>query len=382
MDLKLNQSRERFFQETREPRANYWLQPGALAGADPGARKVSKEMLAWDPLADRAQSNCPILHKSMQFLVAAVDPRWKAKAQNVFAGRTFDTDDIAWTLTSSKRDGAFIAISDEFSKVLFAYSAMWSYYMSYLDVFRSSPEMERLAAGAEMRKQFDEIINSFQKRGNVAFSDTFLTFLRADHVPALDDLCWFAETWVIAHELSHQISDDQQKKRSKEAAKYLNAIRGGSKTHDWRMPHNVNQRMEFDADLMATMIMAMDQSGRRPIPAGVKNCAIIAATIALIAIGHYRNEWECEPHQDTHPGVIDRIDHLLTVFCEQSGLEEDHPHHRGQACYQVAGTLRAYANWCRSTHDSNSEDEDPMAAIVINRLHFRLVAEGERPNRI
>jgi len=132
-------------------------------------REVRLDLLSRDPNGDGCKSNCPVLHGLLEELVELTDAKWRARAQNIYAGRTFSTVDTA--LSRHGIRGGMIAISSEFTSVMMAYAAMYGVFLSSVDdgVKRSLGDAEAIQLG--MRKEFALLIDQFRSTGLLALKE-------------------------------------------------------------------------------------------------------------------------------------------------------------------------------------------------------------------
>jgi hypothetical protein len=157
---------------------------------------------------------------------------------------------------------------------------------------------------------------------------------------------------------------------------------------------SVAQRCEVEADLLATLILA-----GHFLPCGGKTAALQfvvgGAAIALIAVGHLRNEWTSSP-DDTHPGCMDRLRLVMTFVCELYGTQRLHPEDSRRShitLSRFAATLMVYARWAHDieqgellseavrTTQPDSDLPSPLLLVAHYATVFGMAAENYAKTR-
>ncbi|MDQ3152684.1 MAG: hypothetical protein M3R63_13515 [Actinomycetota bacterium] len=280
-----------------------------------------------------------------------VDPRWRARAQSVYAGRTFATEDIA--ATDQNLRGRMIAVSDEFTSALVAYSAMYGRLMASLDYAKSRTREDKKAIEKGMRRSFDEAIADYKRGGLLTLKGNFLmTFSSENDLTAFKVLCGAAEQWTLAHELAHHLARDLSVRRYKGVASALRTFTSQSCVWTALTSLSIDQRCEVEADLLATLIIARQFTDAGPTPARL-HIAVGGAAIALVAVAHLRNEWVNGP-DESHPGCLLRLRMLLMMISETYGTYAMYPDDPARAHVTVsraAASLMTLAHFAGGRHE-------------------------------
>lgn len=355
--LRLKNSRGLFFAKTREPQKSYWAHPSMVEifeearkkdGKEDGVIKIPSEYLNWDPSAQDSRSNCPILHETMKMLIELSSPKWRARANNIYAGRTYSNENMAASLTNLR--GGMIAISHEYTSVLSAYAAMYGKFIYGLDYAKTITEEESRQLWTGMRNHFDKSIEEFKKGGLLALKgNPLMAFPDERYGEGFQGALFTAETWTVAHEFSHHMVRDVSTRRDREVVSILRDLTAKSSVGQEIRAMTADHRDEINADLLATLIMSGHFTDARK-PMHVPS-AISGAVLSLITIAHFREEWTSD-REDTHPGCFDRIRILLTIICECFGKESaypDDPERSHMLVRRMAGILITYAHWARGS---------------------------------
>jgi hypothetical protein len=322
MSWQLHKSRGLFFARTGESRHSYWASDAIVAMVRSQGKEVPRDLFAWDPSAPDSRSNCPVLHEMLIELISLTDPRWRDRAESIYAGRTFSTDDTAFT-DQNARSG-MVALSDQFTSVLIAYSAMYGVFLNSIDHVKRRPPEEAEIIQRGMRAEFDQMVDAFKVGGLLALKGKlFMTMPSVAHWDAVDQFTRAAEQWTLAHELSHHLARDLSTRRDKGVEALMARFKSRSAIGSRLAALSLAQRCEAEADLLATLIVAGHFLPGEAESAALQ-FAVGGAAIALIAVGHLRNEWTSSP-DDTHPGCMDRISLVMTFICELYGMQCLHP---------------------------------------------------------
>jgi len=293
-------------------------------------------------------------------LVALTDPRWRARAQNIYAGRTISVNDTAFS-DQNVRSG-MVALSNQFTSVLIAYAAMYGIFLQSMDDAKVRSPEDAAAIQRGMRAEFDEIVHRFRIGGLLALKGTPLMIAPSEeHWEAVDILCRAAEQWTLAHELSHHLARDMSTRRDKGVEELLRQLKSRSAMRSVVADLPPSQRCEAEADLLATLILARHFMPEGHDPNAVRY-ALPGAAIALIAVAHLRDEWTAA-REDSHPGCMDRLRILMTFICEIYGTDSIYPNDLGRShmtLSRFASTLMAFAHWA----------EDVERATELKRLRL------------
>ncbi|WP_433538652.1 hypothetical protein ACQPZK_13650 [Micromonospora sp. CA-249363] len=309
-------------------------------------------------------------------MIQLCDRRWRARAQNIYAGRTFSDEDLA--LADQNVRGGMVAISSHFTSIMFAYSAMYGTFMKSVDdALQRSPEEAETVQRA-LHAEFERIIEGYRIGGLLALDGSFLMAFDKQHWDAADALCRRAEQWVLAHEVSHHMARDMSSRRDKGIEAILAEIFSRTSLRSKLADMPSSHRCEIEADLLATLILAgrFTESGYNP---ALLQLSLPGAAIGLITVAHLRNEWSTD-RADSHPGCAERLFILLTVLCELYGNDSALPHVARYAhvtIYRSAATLMTFAQWAYGLEKSDEfpiggsirypqfEATSPAAAVVL-----------------
>jgi hypothetical protein len=345
MSWQLHKSRGLFFARTGESRRSYWASDAIVAMVRSQGKEVPRDLFEWDPSAPDSRSNCPVLHEMVIELISLTDPRWRDRAESIYAGRTWSNDDTAFTDQNIR--GGMVALSDQFTSVLIAYSAMYGVFLNSIDDAKKRPNEDAKVIQRGMRAEFDEMVDAFKVGGLLALKGKpFMTMPSVAHWDTVDQFTRAAEQWTLAHELSHHLARDLSTRRDKGVEALMARFKSRSALGPQLAALSVAQRCEVEADLLATLILA-----GHFLPGGGETAALQfavgGAAIALIAVGHLRNEWTSSP-DDTHPGCMDRLRLVMTFVCELYGTQRLHPEDSRRShitLSRFAATLMFYARW-------------------------------------
>lgn len=346
MTWHLKKSRGLFFARTGEPRRSYWASDAIVTLVRSQGREVPRDLLEWDPSASDSRSNCPMLHEMLAELVDLADPRWRARAQNIYAGRTWSTDDTAFT-DQNVRSG-MIALSNEFTSVLIAYASVYGMFLNSMDDARKRSPEDAAAIQHGMRVEFDRMVDAFKIGGLLALKGTpFMVFPSVAHWNAVNQFCRATEQWTLAHELSHHLARDLSSRRDKGVAAVLAQLESHSIVGPEVAALSASQRCEVEADLLATLILAGYFLPGGCEPAAL-HFAVGGAAIALITVGHLHDEWSASS-DDSHPGYMDRLRLVMTFVCELYGTLSVHkdPRQSRMTLSGFSSTLMAFAHWAQ-----------------------------------
>lgn len=373
MSMQLKKSRGLFFARTREPQKSFWAHPDFRELVKKATGKdVPQDLLDWDACAVGARSNCPALHDRMISVSRLVDPEWRDRVDTIYVGRTYSNEDTAEANKNQK--GGMVAISNEYTSIMVAYSAMWGRFLSAADrgLKQSSTESNLIWIG--LRKHLDESIDDFRSGGLLALKGNLLMVFQSEESrqSAFSGIEQ-AESWTIAHEISHHLVRDMSNRRDERVVDLLKNITSRSSASREIARMSQAQRDEINADLLATLILSGHFAEvRHPIDVPA---VISGAALALITIAHFRDEWTSEP-TDSHPGCLDRIRIILTIMCEMHGKESVFPDDPGRShvvLYRVAGWLRTYADWVHGLVDS--DHLTILAEYTLNSMEFGVMAD-------
>ncbi|WP_152693053.1 hypothetical protein [Rhodococcus ruber] len=356
MSMRLKNSRGLFFKITKEPQKSFWAHPDFISLVEAAnGRPIPKEILNWDPCAEGSRSNCPMLQDTLDMLVKLVDPRWRARVKNIYAGRTYSNDDMAQADKNLR--GGMVAISNEYTAILFAYAAMYDNFIHSVDLANKLSATDSDALWRGMHKELDESIESYRIGGILALKGKpLMVFPNEEFRQNAYSGSSVAEAWTIAHELSHHLVRDMSARRDKGVEAIIKELTSYSSIGQEIRNMSRSQRDEIEADLLATLILAGHFTPQNRPPLAAHN-AITAGALSLIAIAHLRNEWTTDP-ADSHPGCFDRLRILLTIMSEIYGNQiayPNDPEREHMLVYRAAGLLMTYGHWAKGLMDDISE---------------------------
>ncbi|MFI7252837.1 MULTISPECIES: hypothetical protein [Micromonospora] len=385
MSWQLKKSQGLFFSRTGEPRKSYWANQKIRLVIESRGASVPKDLLNWDPVSPTSRSNCPLVHEMLEQIILLVDPRWRARACNIYAGRTFKNDDMA--LADQSLRGGMVAISSEFSSAVGVYAAIFLTFLTGVDEANKRPGVEAAAILNGMRSELDDYIEKYKVGGILALKGApFLTVPGKIYAEALDLHAWSAEQWALAHEVGHHIARDLSSRRDKNVASLLRMLRSSSSTLPIVTRLTAEQIIEVEADILATLIIAGHFSSQDEVTMRV-HMAVPGAAIALVTIAHLREEWTTE-RGDSHPGCLDRLYILLLFICELYGQRKiDKGSHFSLA--RVSALWISFAHWAEGFNyvefmgekSDNPNFELPFlhALIAHYATVFGLASEGSPP---
>lgn len=345
MTWTLAKSRALFFKETGEPaQDSFWVGERERL-LERGAGTVNLgSLLEWDPSALGARSNCPALHATIDELVTLVDPRWRARADNIYAGRTTGHLDLAFSRHGQK--GGAVAVSSQLSMSLIAYVNLWARFLHLFDMSHDTPVDDWNAIEGGLRNEFSQLIRSFQGHGLPALLGQWpLTFASHDHGRAAFEHVASAERWIVAHELSHHILRHGTARPDRLAREAIDAGLRRDEVACELVDVTTAQREEIAADILAFELIAGEYANDANAVTVLQ--AYQGACIALVAVGHLQGDWLAEPN-DSHPGAISRLVILtkwvLSRYRDLVGeLLESMPGER--QLHRLAASLTSFVIW-------------------------------------
>jgi hypothetical protein len=219
-----------------------------------------------------------------------------------------------------------------------------------------------------------------------------MTMPSVAHWDTADQFTRAAEQWTLAHELSHHLARDLSTRRDKGVEALMARFKSRSAIGPQLAALSAAQRCEVEADLLATLIVA-----GHFLPGGGRSAALQfavgGAAIALIAVGHLRNEWTSSPDA-THPGCMDRLRLVMTFVCEIYGTQRLYPEDSRRShitLSRFAAPLMVYAHWAHDIEQGellgkavrrtllDSDLASPLLLVAHYATVFGMVAENPRP---
>jgi hypothetical protein len=238
-------------------------------------------------------------------------------------------------------------------------------FLNSLDDAKKRPTEDAKTIQRGMRAEFDQIVDAFKVGGLLAFKGApFMTMPSVVHRDNVNQFTRAAEQWTLAHEVSHHLARDLSTRRDKGVEALMAGFKSRSAIGPQLAELSAAQRCEVEADLLATLIVAghfLPGGGR----SAALRSAIGGAAIALITVGHLRNEWTSSPDA-THPGCMDRLRLVLTFVCEIYGTQRLHPEDSPQShitLSRFAAPLMVYANWAHDIEQAELLGEAVQRAL-------------------
>ncbi|OZC80524.1 hypothetical protein CH274_15240 [Rhodococcus sp. 06-418-5] len=223
-----------------------------------------------------------------------------------------------------------------------------------------------------MRTQFDEDIEAYKSGGVLSLRGTAAMLSPSQWFEdATFAVCNAAESWFIAHELSHHLARDLSKRPDKQVWKAFNELLSDSSCWHQELARLApSHHSEVKADLLAFLIVSghFAPEKRRPmaLPA-----SLTGAAVALITIAHLRGEWETDL-TDSHPGGLDRLRIFLTVVSELYGNSAVDPGNYDNAhmnIYRLSALLLTYGKWAKDGFPMNEVLEEDPATLYATLPH-------------
>lgn len=360
--MRLKNSRGLFFDRTREPRISYWANPVLVEYIKAaGGREIPKELTDWDPCAPNSRSNCPQMHNMLVNIVEMTHPKWRARARNIYAGRTFSDVDTA-TANKNLR-GGMISMSEKFTQIIYAYASTLGTFVLSVDVGKGITNSEVGAMWRGLQADFDAAIEAFRAGGLIAMKGTSPMVFPSEHSRRVtESQASAAEGWILAHEIGHHLARDMSSRRDREVAKVLHEVTANSSIEVKLTGMSTVQRDEVMADLLATLILCGHFVPENRSNASLEG-ALTGAGIALISLAHFRDEWSADP-SDSHPGCLDRLWIVLVVMSELYGNVKLYPNdpERGHiTVFRSAALMMTYALWMNSVENMLSDANVPFS---------------------
>jgi hypothetical protein len=383
---RLKNSRGLFFERTGESPRSYWTHDEIVSLVCSQGGEIPPDLLAWEPAASDSRSNCPLLHRSLVELTQLVDPRWRSRAQNIYAGRVFKADDVAAAEHALR--GGMIALSNHYTTAMIAYAAMLYRFLLSVDKGKSEAMSDAAALQRRLRDEFERVVGSFQIVGPLGLKGSWLMrFPSERYRVALDDHCHSAEQWMLAHELAHHLARDMSARKDKGVEEALSRVKARSAAQTRIAALSTPQRQEIDADILATLIVSGYFTDRDSGVLG-RFKAIFGAAVTLLTVAHLREEWFTEP-EDSHPGCLERLEVLMTIVCEQYGGESA-GYDDFYTVSRAAAVLSAFAlwlhggdlqvaEWLDEKHGTAGEDLPHLPRLIAHySIRFQDYAEAYR----
>lgn len=372
----LRRSQGLFFSETREPLKNYWRGEHFAQLEVQYGKTLPPNLRNWDPLATGSRSNCPLMHEMMLELTALVGDKLRARARNIYAGRTFSSADTA--SAAQRVNAGMISMSHEHSSAVYVYACLFGVIMAAADdsTTRSLPESRIIMLG--LHDEFEQLMAAYKQ----GWMPAVIEKIREYHTAAprleesADALARSAELWTLAHELAHHLLRHMSSRADKELGLLVSEEIAKSSAYAEKSSYSQPQWDEIRADILATLIM-MGRLEPGKVSRQAPYLVMPGAVVSLLAIGHLRSEWRTVA-SETHPGCFDRISLLLNWFTERNGnLQPDGGEHvddvRHMRLYRFAAMLMGMTVWLISPQLALKIADDTRMTTAIKGGDLQIV---------
>lgn len=183
-------------------------------------------------------------------IVEMAHPKWRARARNIFAGRTFSDIDTA-TANKNLR-GGMISMSENFTQIMYAYASMQGTFIYSVDLGKNMTDSEVEAMWRGMRSDFDEAIALYRAGGLVAMKGSLpMVYPSEEFRRAAESLASAAESWILGHHLARDMSS----RKDQDVVKVLCEVTSNGLIAEKLRAMSEDQRCEVEADLLATLIL-------------------------------------------------------------------------------------------------------------------------------
>lgn len=340
---RLKDARSLFFdREGDHGASDFWRDLSERAPEGSRAARLRWVTPAWNGNAPESRSNCPELHQAMEMLIRLAGPRWRARASNIYAGRSTSTSHLAYAQQNPK--GGVIVVSLDYSLAIAVHVATFRSFVELLDQ-RDTLSQEELHVRLEMlRHAFSTRVVDATTEDLVAVASQLADMTEATEpeARAVEDIVRWSEVWVVAHELAHHLVRHMSSRRDRETERLLDQLLAQPAVAREIVGLSAPQRQEIQADVLATLIVSghfVDEEAQELVA-----IAATAAIMALLTVGHLHGEWQHDS-ADEHPGILTRIAVVAKVLVLEHGelAFDDDP--RGRTLPRLLALLAAYAFW-------------------------------------
>lgn len=365
MNWSLSKSRNLYFNETGDDRKRsawaYETQLLATAGLSP---YDADELAAWDPNAEHAQANCPVLHEVLNSLKDSVGPAWKARARNIYAGRTRSARVPAAMAATGSKGGA-VAIGFDFTYCLLGAAITWSDFLEDADAVRANPILGSRVG--EARRAALAAFSMLRTRGVDGIEPSKIFSVRSkDQARSAAEVQQRAEVWVVGHELAHHILRSGTSRPDRDAARQVQAYLDEPGIAVELRDVTAEQHDEIAADVLAYLLTSGEfvdgRDGRREMICGV------GALLGLLAIGLLDDDWTSSDGC-SHPGTLTRMAVVARLSARR--ILEDHSLvlEERERLVRTLASLLAYGAWISGGSIAPPPRGDHGDAVVADVAH-------------
>lgn len=303
MTWRLPKSRGLYFKSTGDhPNKSAWVAEEAALTSVGFTQRSASELTDWNPQGPDAQANCPALHDAVRALARVVAPAWRARVQNIYAGRTRNAG-IPTAMSQPGAQGGFVAIGFDFTYCLFGAVITWSHFLHDTDRAREDPSLGK--HGKELRKALLAAFKRVREDGAAGIrASKIFDVASAEEGRMAAEIFLMAESWVLAHEVAHHILRHGTSRADKDAQRTVREFLDFPDIAAEMEGLPVSQETEIEADVLAYLLLCGEFVGPRHPKA--ESAAAASALLTLLAVGLMNDDWASGP-VDTHPSTLQRM---------------------------------------------------------------------------
>lgn len=303
MTWRLPKSRGLYFKTTGDdPNKSAWVAQEAALTSLGFTHRAASELTDWNPQGPGVQANCPALHDAVRALARVVAPVWRARVQNIYAGRTRGAG-IPTAMAQAGAQGGCVAIGFDFTHCLFGAVITWSHFLHDIDSAREDPELAK--HGKELRKALIAGFARIREDGAAGIrASRIFDVASAEQGRMAAEIFVMAESWVLAHEVAHHILRHGVSRPDKDAQRTVRAFLTSPDVAAELKNTSVSQEEEIEADVLAYLLLCGEFAGPRHPKA--ESAAAASALLTLLAVGLMSDDWSSDS-TDTHPSTLQRM---------------------------------------------------------------------------
>lgn len=375
MTWTLRKSRGLYFNKTGDdPTRSAWVAETDLL-ATAGFGTHGDDLMRWDPSAADAQANCPVLHEVLASLKTTVGPSWKARARNIYAGRTRNAH-VPTAMSATGQKGGAVAIGFDFTYCLMGAAITWAQFLRDVDTMRQNPS---LGANAEaMRRGALAAFAKIRERGVDGIEPSKIFHVSSDeeaHAAAV--LQQRAEVWVLAHEIAHHILRDGTSRPDAEAVRTVRAFMEDPEVSIELVHATGEQHAEIHADILAYLLTCGEFiDGRHP---RLEMISASGALLGLLAVGLMNDDW-ISSAGDSHPATLTRMAVIARVAARRILQDERCEIEEREELIRILASILSYAAWISGVSIAPPPREDQavhaLADLVLASTMLMLPWEG------